>query len=139
MHFLLIWITTLVLLMSAPFTRIDNKVKPYYDEFMSIVKTECPNLETPKQLTITFKTLKNEEIGLCTFYAFRRDVNFDPLYWATSTNAIQRQLVFHELTHCILNVHHIEDSNNYMNSYIVYVPENVLLQQLKDNIKTVCN
>lgn len=139
MQFLFAWVLAFTFLVSVPFVRIDEEVKPYYNEFISIVKNECPNLKTPKQLIVSFKTLKNEEIGLCTIYAFRREINFDPLSWGLSTNILRRQLVFHELTHCVLNVHHVKDSKHYMNAYIVYVPEEELILQLKNNIKEACN
>jgi hypothetical protein len=139
MHFLLAWLLSVILFASAPITYIDPKIKPYYDEFIAITKNECPNLETPRQLFLQFSSLKNEEIGLCTFYLVKRDIKFDESFWEITPDYGRRQLVFHELTHCVLDTHHVDDQDNYMNPYLIYIPEVDLLEQLQKNIKNNCD
>jgi len=139
MEFLVTWLVSLILFMVVPFKSIPNEITPYYNEFIEIVQKECPKAKPPMQFGIYFKKLKNEEVGLCTLYTFKSKIEIDEFFWATSDNRTRRQLVFHELTHCILETHHVEDIQNYMYPYMVYVPEEQLTDQVKQVAKDYCN
>lgn len=139
MPFLLAWLMSLLIFINVPIKQIDPRVEPYYNEFMGIVKNECPNLETPRQFIVGFGTLRNEEIGLCYTYSVRREIKFDESFWEITPEYGRKQLVFHELTHCVLNVHHIDNDKNYMNPYLIYIPESDLIDQLQQNARSVCN
>jgi hypothetical protein len=139
MPFIVTWLLSLILFISVPIKNIPDNVEPYYNEYVSIVKNECPKITVPRQLIIEFKELKNEQIGLCYLYAFRRRIQFDPFYWTSTNDMMRKQLVFHELTHCILETHHDDSYVNYMNSYIIYIPEETLIEQVKQNARSYCN
>lgn len=139
MQLILTCFLTLIFFIGAPIKNIDDRIEPYYKEFMGIVKNECPKIETPRQFIARFDTLRNEEVGLCTFYAFKRDVSIDKNFWETAPEYGRRQLVFHELTHCILNKHHVDEKDNYMNPYLNYIPEKDLITQIQENARRFCN
>lgn len=139
MPFIITWLISLILFASIPIQNIPDSVYPYYEEYVSIVKKECPKIKVPRQLLIQFNNLKNEEVGLCYLYAFKRKIEFDNVYWQTTNHMMRKQLVFHELTHCILETHHDDSYINYMNSYVAYVPEEKLIEQVKQNAKAYCN
>ena len=138
-QFILAWLVSLLLFVTVPIKRINTSIQPYYNEFVELVKNECPNLETPRQLIIDFGTLKDEEIGLCYYFTFKREIKIDSFFWETASEFSRRQLVFHELTHCLLNVDHVESEDNYMNPYLIYISEEKLLEQIKLNAKEHCN
>ena len=139
MEFLVTWLVSLIFFMVVPFKIVPPEVDPYYNEFIEIVQKECPKIKQPMQFGIYFKRLKNEEVGLCTLYTFKRKIEIDEFFWVNSDNRTRRQLVFHELTHCILETHHVEDIQNYMYPYMVYVPEEQLAGQVKQVAKDYCN
>lgn len=139
MPFIITWLISLILFASIPIQNIPDSVYPYYEEYVSIVKKECPKIKVPRQLIIEFNDLKNEEVGLCYLYAFKRKIEFDNFYWQSTSDMMRKQLVFHELTHCILETHHDDSYTNYMNSYVVYIPEEKLIEQVKQNAKAHCN
>ena len=139
MEFLVTWLVSLVLFLVVPFYSVPKEVDSYYKEFMGIVKKECPKIETPRQFGIYFRRLKNEEVGLCTLYPFKRIIEIDTFFWVNANNNIRRQLVFHELTHCILETHHTDDIQNYMNPYLISLPNEVLIEQVKTNANAFCN
>ncbi len=139
MPFIITWLLSLILFASVPIQNIPEGIYPYYKEYLFIVQNECPKVTVPRQLIIEFKELRNEEVGLCYLYVFKSKIEFDPLYWTQANDLMRKQLVFHELTHCILETHHDDTYVNYMNSYLTYVPEEVLIEQVKQNARNNCN
>lgn len=111
----------------------------YYKEYIKIVDANCSDLDKPQKLSLSFKDLGDDEIGLCNYYVFKREIFIDKTYWGKATLTARKQLVFHELTHCILNIHHVEDPNHYMNPYLYEIPEERMIDQLKIDIRISCN
>jgi hypothetical protein len=138
MKIVLAWFLAILFFTSIPIVNVDERIVPYYNEFISLVKNECPKIETPNQFKIKFDELKNEEVGVCYFFMFRREIKIDQSFWDVTPEYGRRQLIFHELTHCILDTHHVEDENNYMNAYLNYVPTDVLIEQVKQVAKNYC-
>ena len=139
MKILIAWILAILFFTNIQKFEVDEHIIPYYNEFISIVKKECPKIETPNQFVVKFDTLKNEEVGLCYFYAFKREIKIDEFFWEFASDQSRKQLVFHELTHCILTKHHVEDENNYMYAYLNYLPPDVLIEQVKESARSYCN
>lgn len=139
MAFLLGIFASLILFLTVPNKRADTDLYPYYKDFMTFSKKKCNKIETPNQFLLTFGTLKNDQIGLCYSYAFnKREIFIDEAYWNNATEVEKRQLVYHELTHCILNKDHVNDEKNYMNPYLFPLEEEELYKQLTVNIDEFC-
>ncbi len=139
MSFLAVWISSIILFFTLPINNIDKELNSYYKEFMDLGKESCNKVQKPNQFTIKFGKLTDDNIGLCTVYIHRKEVLIDENYWAISNLETRKQLVFHELTHCVLDMHHIDLENNYMNSYLIELPKDVLYEQVKDNMVKFCN
>lgn len=115
------------------------ELKDYYKDYIKILDNNCPNFDKPKKLSLSFKDLKFGELGLCNYYIFKREIFISKTYWENASLNERRQLVFHELTHCVLNIHHVNDPNHYMNPYLNLIPEKDLMDQLKIDIEVACN
>lgn len=140
MTFLLGLLASLLLFLSVPSKRADNDLYPYYKDFMVFSKKKCNKIETPNQFLLTFRILKNDQIGLCYTYPYsKREVFIDEFYWNSATEKEKRQLVFHELTHCILDKDHVDNEMDYMNAYLLPLEEDILYKQLTSNIEEFCN
>jgi hypothetical protein len=139
MGILAAWVSAIILFFTIPLNNIDKDLNSYYKEFMSIGKEQCDKIQKPNQFSIRFGELTDDNIGLCTFYLHRKEILIDENYWAISNLETRKQLVFHELTHCILDTHHIDAEDNYMNPYLIQLPEDVLYNQVKDNMIKFCN
>lgn len=139
MAFLLAWFTSLVLFLSIPIQKVDPNLASHYVEFMAIAKAECPRVETPQQLILEFGNLGEENIGVCYYYKFKRSIVVDKFYWLMATEHQRKQLMYHELTHCILNKDHIESEADYMNPYATEVSNEELIRQVKENAISFCN
>jgi hypothetical protein len=139
MSFLAIWISSVILFFTLPTNNIDKELNSYYKEFMDLGKERCNKIQKPNQFSIKFSKLTDDNIGLCTVYIHRKEVLIDENYWAISNLETRKQLVFHELTHCILDKNHIDSEDNYMNPYLIELPKDVLYEQVKDNMVKFCN
>lgn len=139
MNIVLLWFSSFILFISLPFVKVDRELTPYYEEFMQIVNNECSKVKLPNQFIVEFKQLDDEEIGSCTIYLHKKEVFIDVNFWKTASSRTKKQLMFHELTHCLLGLHHVDVSGNYMYPYIEPIPENELIDQVKNNVKLFCN
>ena len=139
MGFFAIWISSMILFFTLPMNSIDKDLNSYYKEFMDLGKEHCNKIQKPNQFSIRFSKLTDDNIGLCTVYIHRKEVLIDENYWAISNLETRKQLVFHELTHCILDKNHIDSEDNYMNPYLIELPKDVLYEQVKDNMVKFCN
>ena len=139
MGFLAVWISSVIMFFTLPMNNIDKDLNLYYKEFMDLGKKECKKIQKPNQFSIKFSKLTDDNIGLCTVYVHRKEILIDENYWAISNLETRKQLVFHELTHCILNKDHVNSEDNYMNPYLIELPKDVLYEQVKDNMVKFCN
>lgn len=139
MEVLISWLLSLLLFLTIPIKKIDNEFLPYYNSFFKSVNKNCKKISPPNQLIMIFKNLSNEEVGLCYLFSHKKQIYIDRFFWENSNDNEKKQLIYHELTHCILNIHHVSDESNYMNDYLVLLPDNVLETQLENNIKEACN
>lgn len=138
MGFLAVWFSSVVLFFILPINNVDKDLNVYYKEFMDLSKKQCNKIQKPNQFSIRFSKLPDDNIGLCTIYIHRKEVLIDENYWSISNLETRKQLVFHELTHCILDKHHIDSEDNYMNPYLIELPQDVLYNQVKDNMRLFC-
>lgn len=138
MNLFLAWISGVILFISLPTIEVDHEIAPYYNEFMEIVKNECPNLQLPNQLFVLFDELNDDEIGSCTVYLHKKQILIDKNFWSISEARVRKQLVFHELTHCVLKLNHVDVENNYMYPYIETVPGDQLIEQVRLNVRIAC-
>lgn len=114
------------------------ELKPFYTEYTAIIKEECPEIKLPKKISMGFGTLSMDEIGVCTIFFDKRQIVIDKTYWEMAVESERKQLIFHELTHCILNFAHIEDPNNYMNPYLMPISNDTLIQQVRESARVFC-
>jgi hypothetical protein len=136
---LFVWISSIILFFMLPINNIDKELQSYYKEYMDLAKSQCDKIKPPTQFSIRFGKLSDDNIGVCTYYVNRREILIDNNYWRMSNLEIRKQLIFHELTHCILGIDHINLESNYMNPYLLELPEEELYIQVKQNMKAVCN
>lgn len=77
---------------------------------------------------------KYRAVGTCRHTSDGWIIMINAKYWYAPRGPDQnRSVLFHELTHCVLNVRlHNLDPNNYMNARAVFLPEGILDGQVAD-------
>lgn len=135
------WVSLLVFLVScAPVNVI-----PYINDFNSLV-VDCPTKF--KGVVTTFflpqKTLSRlvgeDVIGVCSGNSLFRQVALSKEWYDFASEDDRRQLLYHEFTHCVLDVDHTDDVSNYMYySLSTTMTKEQLDLQVKDVVQKTCN
>jgi hypothetical protein len=107
-------------------------------EFVTLMHTHCPTAHTKVVDVVTFNNLKYPIIGICWGNYYKSLVYIDRRTWTYFNEAQRRQLLFHELTHCYLNMPHVEDPSNYMYYEFVDMPKEMVTEQVIFNIGKFC-
>lgn len=123
----------------VPVNSVDETLLGYKQEFLYLARQECDRVKEPNQFIIQFSKLRDEEAGVCIVYPFKKIILIDEYYWESADPVSRKQLIFHELSHCLLNKEHVENPENYMNAYVSPQTEESLYEQTILNIKDYCN
>ena len=107
----------------VPFHYIHPEVRPYYEETMEIVNHYCEKdqINLPNRTTIGFindRLQSNEdgdtEVATCYLLPGGWSIQFNANHWRRLSNDDRKQLVLHEMTHCLFKIGHVADPNHYM-------------------------
>lgn len=142
----------LVLLFStscANADRIDTKLQPYYDDYISEVKNKCniSQWEHPYTLIIEFGDLsKDKWIGLThRIYVINKSlfvrVTIDKAYWSRADQAQKVGLTYHEFTHAFFDYPDLR-TDEYRNHFMFwkdnYVSQPEVTRQLRELLDQLC-
>lgn len=79
----------------------------YYNNFLLDAIRHNKKLEI-KQIQIDFGKLKSPVIGECRVSKGYKTIIIDPDEWFHSSNTRHKELIYHELGHCLLNRDHFD-------------------------------
>lgn len=84
---------------------IEPAMQPYYDIFNAAYGLHV-------MVPIAFVSIKAPTVGKCTvFDDGYKQIAIEPSYWMNATEAEKKELVFHELAHCVFGRTH---NHNYL-------------------------
>jgi len=114
---------------SLPTKRVDDRLSPYVDHFLSICKlykTNCSNWREIKFVVAPIGksfvekifTKKGSTIGRCN--KFYKMITIDTNHYNTSSHAEIELTLIHELGHCLFNKQHVSGGeNSIMGEYAI--------------------
>lgn len=139
--FLLFFVGLFFTYVNIPLKEIDPELAPYYQEFLGLYNEFCPNRPLPTKTVIKFNFKGGTVIGTCTRSYKRSVIEIDPINWYLSPLMDRKQLMFHELTHCLLSLGHVDERfvDNYMNPVLYPLEEPSLSLQVINNMHYVCD
>lgn len=122
---------------------VDNEFAPYKNEFYTFLDRGCPSkvkYET-NYYTIKFGSPAKPDdwIGICEPHLNGFTIEVEPGFWDRADVQDRRQLIYHELSHCVIYRDHVGDVNNYMYPVIMRINPEIMINQLKNNIADFCN
>lgn len=91
------------------FSEVDNQLKPYVDEYIELSK---PLKFDSKMRLVVLSAGFSEDmldnvVGVCKSYPdHSREIEIDAIYWSLQSERSKKNLMFHELTHCLCNRGH---------------------------------
>jgi hypothetical protein len=121
---------------------VDEELKPYVTEYMGLLNKYCKsgNYNKSDRYVIFLQNFNDgRTMGLCERKWNGYSVQIDNTIFNNSAEKYRKQLLFHELSHCLINQEHSPDPNNYMNAVFPYLDANLVMKQTIDNIKNHCN
>lgn len=133
----MIYLLTLLALTVAivvPKRNYHPELNPYIDQYMEILQEPC----MPDQLNYPGNTyagfvsgfINPVTAGTCTRTKAFWQINISRPVWDKLRESEKRELMFHELSHCILWKNHVENPRHYMyntmTSYLIDVDQQVL-------------
>ena len=122
---------------------VDNELKPYVDEYYRKVEANCNNNQYNSSIfyQVVFKPQQEEYIAVCYYKVNGYKIEVDPEWWnrPSTTEADRIQLMNHELSHCVLNLDHRDDPQDYMFPSFVRLNPKVVDAQLYQDISNICD
>lgn len=121
-----------------PFLLTDNgvndEIKPYWDKEITTIQANCKKpVKLPLTVYVDFGDSEGA-IAYCQRFTNGFKIIIDKNYWDLILDRPgKRQLLLHEMMHCIFKVGHIEDDATHFMAPVFYpLKENVILIQLAD-------
>lgn len=113
-------LASLLIFEATPIRYVNTELLPYYNKFMDFTTQICTKDKYfyPNKIYIGFSSLKGNVIGECSVSREAFYINIKSDYWFHSKDSVRESLMFHEMTHCVLKMDHVDDRNNYMNPEI---------------------
>lgn len=125
-----------LLLHFLPLRWMDNRLKPYYKEFIELNAQVCPSLEIPRKFIVEWGDLgKDGYVGLCETgpgiarITIHNKVKDEEVYG----------IIMHEFGHCLLHLNHTEDKDHFMYAYENFLPKPIVQAQLIEAMRENCN
>lgn len=133
-------IIVLLLTFGIPERNIDPELDPYVKSYISLIESQCPGkFKYNHQFNVTFGKLTYPTIGLCFSPFDTRSITIDPDNWQNESDSGKLALMYHELSHCILNKKHVDLSTNYMYHTTVDLTSMEVVNQTVGDIKDWCS
>ena len=112
-----------------------------FKEILTVVEKHCdkPQYYLPSNITIKFDALQGEEIAYCQRKVAGFELAFDRYFWTSVLDPVDRkQVMMHEMTHCLFNQDHVSDPNHYMAPYFKHFSEEELNRQFLQYLQVKC-
>lgn len=119
---------------------VEPELQPYVNEYKGLLDTYCPSKKYNRTdyFTIRFSKKDAAWIGLCQLDMFGYSIAIDKTYWDRAVDVDRKQLVYHEMAHCLIYKGHIDDPNNYMNPVETVLSEEEYTKQAITDIQGFC-
>lgn len=119
--------------------KIDPQTREFYKEYISYIPDSCKaNILRDNKIVIRFEKLDSNFIGFCNRMFKRRLILLDSGFWSWTKETDKKQLLFHELSHCLLNKDHVDNVGNYMYPTQTPILETLFIEQVKLDIQEYC-
>lgn len=119
---------------------VDPILEPYTFDYYKLVEDRCPQKYRylTDMYTIQFIDKSDDFIGVCLwrYHGYKIQINKD--WWDGAAEFEKRQLMYHELAHCVINRQHVDNPGHYMNPYTMPIPYNVYIKQVIEDINNYC-
>lgn len=85
---------------------VDARLKPYMQSFEANIGMSTAGISAKMANLSDIELNAGDEVGLCTLDHSTRTIYIDLQYWNQADSDSRMQLMYHELGHCALFLHH---------------------------------
>lgn len=120
---------------------VNPELAPYVNDYYNIVHKFCPDKqekETNFYIISFVDSMSDYNIGVCYHQINGYQIEINRKFWLTASNLDRRQLLYHELAHCVINKPHVEDMHNYMYPDFYSVKYQSLYEQVALDVINWC-
>ena len=121
---------------------VDIGLSPYVQEYYNLLHDYCPNKSYNTTVMYNIKIvsdLDDEAIGVCYRFFSGYKILIKKPWWDMATDANKRQLIYHEMAHCLIyREHEMRDMSHYMYPEFNNILQEDLLIQTVQDIEDFC-
>lgn len=118
---------------------VNKEMEGYYNTYVHQLNTICPGrYKEPHQMIVDIKPLPKSTIGLCIRLFTKRYMYVDTSHWTYSNEFKRKQVLYHELSHCLLDKEHVDDYNHYMYFQDTEILPHVFESQVIADMREYC-
>lgn len=124
------------------YKKVDVELMPYIDEYKNLLTKFCPsgNYNKSEYYSIYFvNEMEEDNIGICYKKINGYTIEINKKWWKDTDFQSHRQLIYHEMAHCLIDKLHVNEPNNYMNPYFYILPDDLLQDQVALDIYNRCH
>lgn len=117
------------------------ELRYYTKDYYKLVKSRCPGKarDLTNMYSIDFIDNSKEYIGVCMWRYNGYKIFINREWWNKAIEPEKRQLMYHELAHCVINKMHINDRQHYMYSYFTPLFYEDYIKQVVSDIDVWCS
>lgn len=140
---ILTWVAILDSTFVVP-AKPDAELEPHVANYYSLTRYICGD-KKPINYTrhrIRLDSINGTSIGICKWKLNGFEIVIDKDFWNAPgiTNEDREQLMFHELSHCVLDRdHNFDDKYHYMYPSQIYLPQQTYIPQVLKDMEEFCN
>lgn len=122
------------------FPFIDSKLEPYFDQNLEEVQSYCDpsQYHLPFMRSVQFGRTEGDVIAYCEYKRNGYVLVFNRGFWDTLTEVNKKQLMMHEMVHCLFRQEHFTTPFHFMYYQFVSIPENILNSQTAEYLFRKC-
>lgn len=121
-------------------TNVDSRLQPYVDSYLKLVKEHCPGAVLTNDYKITLEDDLGGQtwIGVCRKFPVGFQVEIHRRWFNSHSESDNKQLMYHELSHCFIGKEHDNSYMNYMFYQFYPITEELYTSQVILDIKEFC-
>lgn len=135
-------IKSLIITSLAIASSVEPTLQHYVSDYYNLVDKYC----SPEQYNssgfyeVGFIILppSDNTIAYCEQHFMGYEIQVNTTIWNTLVEFERRQLMYHELAHCVIYKHHVQDPGNYMYPFFIALPYDKYFPGVVKDIRDRC-
>lgn len=118
----------------------DSRLKPYFEDNLAEIQSFCKpsQYHLPYFHAAYFGNTEGDVVAYCEQKRNGYIMVFNKRFWDALNETNKRQLMMHEMVHCLFKQPHFNSNFHFMATYFVAIPEPMLGIQFREYLYRKC-